>query len=731
MSKTNPLLRDWQNLSLQPFTKKADAPTAEDIEKVFSTQAYSALQQKAPQLMEPQNRIGFEVVYKNSPTNSRLVGMFGFRLNGKILYVPCFFLNGQIKGIDLLHRVDVKKFVPLTESWVEHLDKKDTQTSGEAVSRGTTGRAIQTNNLERIANAPNSSSGSLLMFKGASVNEDEARSLMQECWNDWETKQASFPELLPEFVKDVGLPVFDIIEKAAANFNFAEALHCSDAMARIDKISLDPVVKSASKVEGLTIHTGLWSEHTKVASEEYYDYGFCVEDGRAKTDRARLFKFEAGSSISSPGVYDITAVDGEESDVLALTTTARVGELNNTWDLASHADYKIGQARSSLPGSSRVGMLLITTDGRTHHASGGCGQIFGAKASSDAKAKERLKDKPTTEGAWYPVYADSMDTVAYPLEFAAVKTSDGVTSLSPKYDESRVAYIINPDAKDQWEAGVFGKGTKWLQVKERHKGWSPLPASQFTAEMLKLNHTPATLTKSEGGFLKIEVRNKDNTKTASFGLRNKVAAAACLADKFNIYGPDAALIANTADREGRCDFIMSKAAHVVRVINQPNFVDSYNSTFGVLQREPQSVMLATSQIKEPAPKSQIGDGWDPSRGAQVLLTKAPMELYEFARSNRIPALFDHAVVGSLAKTFDAGSLVDKYVPKLEDGVDALGRMLFLLYWKPEDFKDSYGADDLQAKENEILSNFKSLGSITLELLKRNKSGDQGSQALVN
>ena len=56
-------------------------------------------------------------------------------------------------------------------------------------------------------------------------------------------------------------------------------------------------------------------------------------------------------------------------------------------------------------------------------------------------------------------------------------------------------------------------------------------------------------------------------------------------------------------------------------------------------------------------------------------------------------------------------------------MDSLGRMLFLYYWKPGDFQDSYGADDMVNLENELLSNFKSLGDITLNLLKKNQNRD--------
>jgi hypothetical protein len=48
-------------------------------------------------------------------------------------------------------------------------------------------------------------------------------------------------------------------------------------------------------------------------------------------------------------------------------------------------------------------------------------------------------------------------------------------------------------------------------------------------------------------------------------------------------------------------------------------------------------------------------------------------------------------------------------------------MIFLFYWKPEDFSDLYGSDDQSSLENLLLSNFKSFGELVLELLKKTQS----------
>ena len=88
----------------------------QDVEKAFLDQAYVFIQNKATPLMRDPYRLGFEIVFKNDD-NTRMVGIFVFRVDDDLLYAPVFFINGEIKGTDLLYRHATKKFVPLTNDW--------------------------------------------------------------------------------------------------------------------------------------------------------------------------------------------------------------------------------------------------------------------------------------------------------------------------------------------------------------------------------------------------------------------------------------------------------------------------------------------------------------------------------------------------------------------------------------------------------------------------------------
>ena len=78
-------------------------------------------------------------------------------------------------------------------------------------------------------------------------------------------------------------------------------------------------------------------------------------------------------------------------------------------------------------------------------------------------------------------------------------------------------------------------------------------------------------------------------------------------------------------------------------------------------------------------------------------------------------VFDQAAIGGLAKVYDTASVVDSYIPDFMDTIDRLGRILFLFYWKHEDFNQRYGNDDMVQMEDQLRNVFKQLGELALHL----------------
>jgi hypothetical protein len=106
------------------------AATDQDFEQSFFQLAYQQLQDKLGNLLP--FLVGFELVQKEQD-GTKALGVFGFRSNnGQILYVPAFFINGTVKGLDLLYSKNHQQFYPLNEDFADMFLKDDVSELGNA-----------------------------------------------------------------------------------------------------------------------------------------------------------------------------------------------------------------------------------------------------------------------------------------------------------------------------------------------------------------------------------------------------------------------------------------------------------------------------------------------------------------------------------------------------------------------------------------------------------------------
>lgn len=99
------------------------------FERSFCDIAWSYVKDAAPGLVDSAK--GFQLVERNAD-NTRAIGVFGFQTgSGAQYYVPVFFLNGDVKGHELLYLPKSKVFVPLKENWINYLVKRKPDNLGE------------------------------------------------------------------------------------------------------------------------------------------------------------------------------------------------------------------------------------------------------------------------------------------------------------------------------------------------------------------------------------------------------------------------------------------------------------------------------------------------------------------------------------------------------------------------------------------------------------------------
>jgi hypothetical protein len=151
--------------------KQADLGGGVDtpFEATFSSLAHQFVADKAPKLMDYE--VGFQLVSKNNE-NTKAVGVFGFKVGPQWLYVPVFFLNGDLKGYELLYDKNKDQFIPLNEEWINYLLGRKPSILGEGLNRNLSLAGIMPPNLYQLARNP---------YKFASAKFAECHSPCEVC----------------------------------------------------------------------------------------------------------------------------------------------------------------------------------------------------------------------------------------------------------------------------------------------------------------------------------------------------------------------------------------------------------------------------------------------------------------------------------------------------------------------------------------------------------------------
>jgi len=158
----------------------------QSFESQFANLAYTFFQDRAPALID--YNMGFQVVDKDDE-GTKGMGVFGLRIGKEVAYIPAFFINGEIKGVDMIYAVNADIFVPLTEDWVNYFLNRKPYEIGEPTHQTRNNRGIRSNRLREIFN--NIPGGNGLGFTKAAAEELGVTDHIGSVINNIITKTAS------------------------------------------------------------------------------------------------------------------------------------------------------------------------------------------------------------------------------------------------------------------------------------------------------------------------------------------------------------------------------------------------------------------------------------------------------------------------------------------------------------------------------------------------------------
>ncbi len=746
------IANDWK----EKLAAAAGMQDDEAVEQAFMEQAYVAVGNRDKELMNDPYMLGFEIVEKNDE-NNRLVGAFAFRCAGEILLAPVFFLNGQIKGAELLYRKGVGRFVSNTTDWVSYLKSREEERQGRAVPRsvgaGGAGSPMQLH-MDRLS-YPGGGAYKLAAGTISDTWRPEGSDLeigeITKLWNEFSDRE-KFACLADGARSDgltaAALSAGDEVVKVASEI--ARAVPAiADAIAAGGLLK-DRVEKQASSEK----ETGWRVRFSGFTDDVMWKRGYEVIGPADRSHRYEvvLDKDESFSSRAFSGPGAVLDSQGNPVEVVA----GPMAELDeNGIRPAEVARVESTHEPSTSYGSGRL--YYYVTKGSDK------GRVFDCR-SGDAGAVPLAaeeggldKDKPSGEkpkkGGLYLLWdPDNEVFLQEPLLVSEVTTTDGVLVLNGK----SVHYWRSPRAvvrKDVESPSCTPKGTLVLPERivflpcdqavddDGKKSGRTVPPD---AGFLTLNGVDKYVSKNKKASVLVSFDPAHDSflvKSAS-GSADGLApygAEIVLARDFGISGADAALLVDKAREAGPVTASIvdlpgkEKEAGARWLDEDISFEPSAeDGDLGVPVVYPDDDVLVvdSSRTAQGPPASRWGDAHDPGRGYKDIghipdedilsMANPSAELAQLGVDLGLPKLMDHGAVGSLLRLSDVKSVINEYVGKLEEALDYLGRMIFLLHWKPKGFADLYGTDDMPDMENKLVGVFTDYGDLVLQFLRNNR-----------
>lgn len=742
-----------------------------DIEKTFADMASGFVANKVGDLMQDKYRIGFEVVKKNDD-NTRMLGIFAFKVDKELIFAPVFFLSGQIKG-PLLYRCDMHQFFPANKEWAQHLISSMEINSGEGISKAHRGNSTPMVDMGRLLMRPKSASADA---------EPQEVSIKEACAavfgeNIEEGLYKAAAEALPVGIlkellnePNVGKQTAELIYKAAALEGSENLIrHLADLYGSPENLipsEFQETVKEASD-HSLGLVYGLTKE-SAAKPEQYFKDGFFMYDNRYKTDTCKVYIDNEKSlltNVADAGVYDLLTTDGKFiNDCICLNVNLDEKDIDCIGGCCC-SDVPCGLNSATDPQ-----VKIIIKDGKFNIVRNA--KLLGIqKTNQEQIADEDNKNVATLDTVepdnLYVAVSDNMSSASYPFYVKSKKTTDGVdyckihyyTTYSCDRDYIWVDYdanskaIINKDATTDLTKSIFGKNTKFIKLNTskydtKNDSTCSCPSCESVQDSKKTIEHIDNLAQGDADVwvfnsfdlptLKVNFDKSANYPytiedtldgVQSVGLTRKEILVK-LARDLSIHADDAYTIVDNAEAEGSCGFKwdgLNKIASRIHIVSRPMFQDTYTSSTGLPMQEPEKHVLAVSADQNFDDIPRVGDALNPIMATGLVteglptatvISTSPEELKSLADMYKLPNVFEHGMVGTLANTFDAGQLLLKYIPKLQEALDSLGRIKFLFYWKPDDFERMYGSDDMTDLESEIESNFDRMGELVLNLIKR-------------
>ena len=312
----------------------------QQIEQNLSEIAVSLISEKNPNLME--YYLGFDIIDKNDD-GTRAAGIMGFKIGGQLVYVPVFFLNGKVKGTEVMYLKNSDTFVANNENWVNYIANQNPQDIGEP-SNETPLPDVEGNNSLRIFTRPPASANS----KAASI-EDFCNISVDE-FIDTEMALAEPEKDLIDFLKQAGYETYKHFIKIATDN--PEILKAVSNIYSLDELKIEFADKkvASQETENTPKDTDITGSIRLIKSAELMNLkmemsteektktiknGYVIKDERPEDQKSDLYLGdfrEEFNQVTETGYYEILNCCGDIVKAIVLVAPKAITDDSNSLD---------------------------------------------------------------------------------------------------------------------------------------------------------------------------------------------------------------------------------------------------------------------------------------------------------------------------------------------------------------------------------------------------------------
>lgn len=727
------------------------------FEQAFSNLAHAYLRDSAPKLLE--HEIGFQLLDRNRE-NTKAVGVFAFKVGSQWLYAPVFFLNGDLKGHELLYIKNQDMFVPLKENWVNYLINRKPSILGSGIDKNLTQFGQRQPDFTQLSRSP-------AKFGSAQPTLKEMMNAALPTWArcaTMNTKEA-FESLgkslnLETFLKEAQLGTIEVLVKACQHApQLAQAIDDFHGLNIVkEAIAIAKQRENAPKIASVLSVTTKTAEETSKLKVVTHDAmvqqelppGSTEEDQEKLLQEGVLIKDERGDDeVSIPYTLQVEQKLFNPTQSGLYHVLVKPGDIEKCYV----AVYPMGASKRS------DFVTVVRVDGTPDWINTRADQVFCVGQVEGDEFDEWYDKLPEANSAsktqrFMVINKRGDSTVPCRVIREYGESEFGTTSYEvhledhskypPKGSIGACCYT-DPLNYDKWRDGV--------RLHLNGKNGSSLRSSMGDIfvptgyKMLKVEkgEDDEETAEDQGACGCGESKNPPlmpgNLADAQLMLMQKMGSLTLYhngtevtvnGDRFTPVNALVSLVAKHGLREKAARELLSRAASRRKFACHVKYADPYGG--------PMMIHGAPTAPADPGPvmggETIMGTSVPTQLGIDVGMPVSGMSASQTDRSIYNPntqldtqgiqgvldaaqtgqrEVFDTAMIGSMLRAVRDDGLVDRYMGELTKGLDKLGRILFMFYWHGDRFADRYGKSDMPELEDSLRNAFEMLGDVILFL----------------